>query len=193
MYVCMLPKTIFLPMLLLTYCLLFSCGSAPEPEYNGLPPSSETDQPSTSPSSSLSLEQLQSLLEAGSPASLVRMAELLRGQDLPEQYRALGAAAASLMNYVYSDFEQNFPVMEASAGAPYQQIIRNAERGIYTAPSSASRNFLEYVLPFISFYVQEGSGRIDMDRLRSAITHLNRAAQLNNTSVLPHLFTGFAL
>ena len=175
-FVYILSKT---AVILLASCLLFSCSSAPQPEYTASP-SSETEQHSS----------LLARLELGSPASLVEAAELLRRQENREQERVLGAAVA-LMHYVYSDFEFNFSVTETSAGAPYQQIIRNAERGIYTAPSSGSRDFLEHVLPFISFYIQEG--RIDMDRMRNALPHLNRAAQLNNTSVLPHLFIGFAL
>ena len=185
---CILSKTIILPFLLVY--LVFSCNSSPNPDDTDRPRSSESGRPS----SALSLlQELQNNVELGSPASLVRAADLLRGQEIFEQEKALGAIAAALIRYVYSDFELHFPVLELSAGAPYQNIIRNAERNQYTAPSSGSRDFLEHILPFIVFYIQENSGRIDMDRMRNAIPHLNRAVQLNNASVLPHLFLGFAL
>jgi len=140
-------------------------------------------------------DNLRYQVELGSPSSLAKAAEMFREPDLgsSEQGRALGAAAAALFRSVYPDLETPFPATEAPAGSAYFRIIREAGRGIYTAPPANSRDFLEYVLPFLACYTENISAGTGLDTLKNALPHLERAGRLNGASVLPPLFRGFAL
>jgi thioredoxin-like negative regulator of GroEL len=135
--------------------------------------------------------ELRSLIELGSPVSLARAAALLGDRELAasEQGRALNAAAAALQKFIYPDVVNPFSSSEAPTTYSYYRIIRDAARGVYTQPASGSRDFLEYTLPFLAYYGTDAAPAA----LRSALSTLDRAAQLNSRSVLPPLFRGFVL
>jgi len=134
------------------------------------------------------------LIELGSPDALVQAAALFR--DNPpastDPGRALSAAALIIARIVYPEISLGLP--EVSGGHAYERIIRDVERRTYTPPPSASVDFLEYILPFLALYNYGNFGAgIDPSRYQAAIPNLEQAARLNNTSVLPPLFRGFAL
>jgi len=174
------------PALFLIWLLVFSCGSSPKPDTSGKKPNGSDQGVSL-------IDDLRYQVEQGSPSSLKRAEELLGEQELrvSDQGRALGAAALAIVRSVYPDL--SFPVVEAPAFSSYNKIIREAQHGIFLAPSSNSRDFLEYILPFLAYYTEDASARINQDNLKNAIPQLERAARLNDTSVLPHLFRAFAL
>lgn len=171
---------------LVSLCLVF-CGTSPKGGAADPPP---PDSPGGT--ESRAGEELRRQVELGSPSTLARAAELLRDRDLAAsgQGRALAQAAAALAASVYPG-SLSFPAAE-SAGEElrYGRILREAGAGTYTAPAPASRDFLEYVLPFLALYT---AVRPDPARLRAALPHLDRAAALNGESVLPGLFRGYAL
>jgi len=128
----------------------------------------------------------RSLVEQGSPASLARAAPLLKELDSSDPGRSLRAAAYIIAKVVYPDISLELP--EVSGAHAYERIIRDIERGTYTAPPSDSGDFLECVLPFLALYTGGDSARY-----QSALSHLEQAARLNKDSVLPPLFRGIAL
>lgn len=162
------------------FLLLFfaSCPSTPGPAPGSDPVPAEyagEDNPRTQ-------------VELGTPASLSRSAELLRNRQLSssEEGRALNAAAAALALALYPDIPLNFSSADAPAAHPYYRILRDAERGVYTAPGAGSGDFLEYVLPFLAYYNRDAGE----SRLRDVLPHLETAARLNGSSALPPLFRG---
>jgi Tfp pilus assembly protein PilF len=114
---------------------------------------------------------------------------MLQGRNLQEDAGALAAAAREIHRAVYPDIDISFSGANPPLNHPYTKILREAGGGNYAAPSSGSRDFLEYVLPFLAYY---GAG-FPAPALRNILSHLDRAAQLNPRSVLVPLFRGFAL
>lgn len=183
--------------------LLIACGSAPEnlQDEMNLPPSAAVQTPPVERNPSVERrnnspnDDPRRQVELGSPSSLARAAELIQNLEPSEQTKsgmaALGAAALAILRVVYPDLEVTFPVQEAPANTVYFRILRDAGRGIYTAPLSDSQDFLDHVLPFLAYYSENISA--GPDKLRSTLPHLEKAARLNGASVLPSLFRGFAL
>jgi len=161
-------------------CLLFvACGSSPKEKKAGGDSSSRRDPPRTNTE--------RALVEAGSPASLARAAPLLEADTVSEQGGSLKAAASIIARLVYPDVSLGLP--QASGTHAYERIIRDIERGNYTAPAIDSVDFLEWILPFLALYTGADSNAA---RYQSALPHLEQAAKLNKDSVLPPLFRGFA-
>jgi tetratricopeptide (TPR) repeat protein len=191
------PKFNFLVLLII--CAFFAaCASSSSKKtlgksYSGgdspvttLPGNTEPSAPDT--------ENPRTLVEWGSPSSLFQMAALFR--DAPpasaDPSRALIAAALAISRIVYPEISLGLPGV--SGGHAYERVIRDVDRRTYTSPPSTSRDFLEYVLPFLALYNygNNGSG-IDSSRYQAALPHLEQASRLNGASVLPTLFRGFAL
>jgi Flp pilus assembly protein TadD len=63
------------------------------------------------------------------------------------------------------------------------------ERGIYN-PFSSSRDFIELVLPTLVFYTEQADRMPTQEQALTALTDLQRAAQINPASVLPPYFIG---
>ena len=168
--------------------LILSCPSVPKAQ----PPDATAAIP-VSMQGTISAEDLRNLVEFGSASTFQKLAELMKAEELlsSEQNRTLLTAASAIAGTVYPDLD--FPQIrgEAAANSGYARIIRDAEQGNYTAPSGSSRDFLEYVLPFLSCYTESYIVPVNADRLRNAIAHLDRASRLNDNSVLPNLFRGF--
>jgi tetratricopeptide (TPR) repeat protein len=168
--------------------LVFSCPSAPPPLEDEIGDRGNAAVSGGSPEADLRIE-----VESGSFDSLGRAAELLENAELrsSEQGRALGLAGGAIVRAVYPGAA--FPELEAPANSSYARIIREAAAGNYTAPAAGARDLLEYVLPFLAFYTEDASARLNRDGIRAALPHLERAARLNAGSALVPLFRGFAL
>jgi tetratricopeptide (TPR) repeat protein len=165
------------PAFLFLIVILAGCPSAPGPVSDPAPdpvPPGNTQ------------EDLRTQVELGTPSSLARSAELIRNRQVSaEESRSLNAAARALASAVYPDIPLSFSG-EASGGHLYSRILRDVERGVYTAPAANSRDFLELILPFLAYYNRDVPG----NQLRNALPHLEKAAQLNGNSALPPLFQG---
>jgi len=160
-------------------CLLFvACGSSPKEK----PPRGDSSGHREPPRPNTE----RTLVEQGSPASLARVAPLLE-EDISDQGGSLRAAASIIARLVYPDIPLELP--QVSGGHAYERVIRDIERGTYTAPPSDSADFLELVLPFLALYT---GGDSNTARYQSALSHLEQAARLNKDSVLPPLFRGIA-
>ncbi|MDR2552313.1 MAG: tetratricopeptide repeat protein [Treponema sp.] len=138
-------------------------------------------------------EDLRYQVELGSPASLGRAAALLQERDAGlERNRSFNAAGAAILTTVYPDTLalSFYPDVQSHS---YSRILEGVRGGTYVSPSSRSRDFLEYVLPFLAYYGAESAGRNlpGQTPLRAALADLDKAAQLNPASVLPGLFRGF--
>ena len=166
--------------------LFISCPSSPKNTYTNGPASGNVR-------GSVTIEELRYQVESGTPASLKRAAELLKAENMgsSDQGRILGAAASAIAKLIYPDVV--FPSLDAPAGSVYGKIISEARQGNIVVPSPSSGDFLEYILPFIACYTEDFSVPVNADNLRKAMPLLEQAGRLNETSVLPHLFRGFAL
>jgi tetratricopeptide (TPR) repeat protein len=89
-------------------------------------------------------------------------------------------------------FRQVYPGVKIQSSAPdppqshsYAKILRDAERGVYTAPPAGSSDYLEFALPFLALL-----NETRRDRLLPSLPDLRRAAALNSASVLAPLFMG---
>jgi tetratricopeptide (TPR) repeat protein len=134
---------------------------------------------------------LQYQVELGAPGSLREAAGLLQSRDLASSERAgaLGAAGRAIYEALYPGVDISFSGVNPPLNHPYARILREAGRGNYVSPPLGSRDFLEYVLPFLAYY----DGEIPRTALRNVLGHLDQAAQLNPRSVLVPLFRGLAL
>ncbi|MDR2047905.1 MAG: tetratricopeptide repeat protein [Treponema sp.] len=134
-------------------------------------------------------DEIRYQVETGSPRSLAQAVSLIQGRGLGtvEFGRLMNAAAAALLRSVYPDLPVRYLPPDAPVTSAYTRILRNVDRGIYTPPPADSRDFLEYILPFLAYY-PEPQGNT---RLRDTLPDLEKAAALNPDSVLPSLFRGF--
>jgi Tfp pilus assembly protein PilF len=134
-------------------------------------------------------DEIRYQVETGSPRSLAQAVSLIQSRDLGtvEFGRLMNAAAAALLRSVYPDLPVRYLPPDSPLTSSYTRILRDADRGIYTPPQADSRDFLEYVLPFLAWY-PESRGN---PPLRNALPYLEKAAAFNPDSVLPSLFRGF--
>ncbi|MDR0599535.1 MAG: hypothetical protein LBG84_05565 [Treponema sp.] len=155
-------------------CLLAPCSAAPKDRA----------------SSRRNLEDPRPLVERGAPSSLSQAAPLLAAD--PEKNQALAAAGAALFRALYPDLEAP-PFPPAVSDHAYTGVLKEAEGGVYLPPPARSKDFLEYVLPFLACYGAGPGDRRPPDaaQLRGTLPNLDRAAQLNAASVLPPFFRGF--
>jgi predicted Zn-dependent protease len=118
--------------------------------------------------------------------------ELIRARDVgnSEFGRVMTAVAAALFRKVYHDTPYRLPSPDPPQNHPYARILREGEAGNYVRPTANSTDYLEYVLPFLSF-LPEGSGKIPgPERAVSVLPDLLRAGELNSHSVLAPYFLG---
>jgi tetratricopeptide (TPR) repeat protein len=136
--------------------------------------------------------EIRSLVETGSPGSLSRALEEIRGRDLgnSEFGRVMNAVAAVLIRRLYPDLQISPPPSDPPQTHAYTRIFRDIERGIYTAPQGGA-DYLELTLPFLAL-LQEGTVRaVPPESLLAALPDLRRAGDLNPGSVLAPCFSGF--
>lgn len=164
--------------------LFFSC-STPAPVLET--PLDLSDSSGQSPREGGIADEIRRLVEQGSPPSLLRALDLIRSRDLGQSEfgRVMNAAAATLMRRLYPEISVDLPTVDLPLTHPYSRILKDAENGAYTPASASSSDYLELVLPFIAFLNETRS-----ERLVSAVPELNRASEINQSSVLDPYFRG---
>jgi tetratricopeptide (TPR) repeat protein len=132
-------------------------------------------------------DEIRSLVETGSPSSLTRALELIRDRDLGngEFGRIMIAVSGTLIQKLYPDLRLSLSVQDPPQTHNYTRILRNGERGVYTAPPANSTDYLEWVLPFLALFSETRR-----EPLSQALPDLLKAEQLNRGSVLAPFFLG---
>jgi tetratricopeptide (TPR) repeat protein len=133
-------------------------------------------------------DEIRSLVEAGTPSSLTRALELIRSRGLEngEFGRIMAAVSGSLIQKLYPDLQVSLPARDPPQTHGYTRILKEGERGVYTAPAANSTDYLEWVLPFLAFF-SETRPVPSQDLL----SNLLKAEEFNPASVLAPLFLGF--
>jgi tetratricopeptide (TPR) repeat protein len=172
-------------------CLFLSCGSGRQ-AVRELPlpvqlPAPAAETPSSPRNSGGVAEEIRSLIENGTPPSLLRALGQIRSRQLEntEFGRMMSAIAVTLLQRLYPAVQAQLPPSDPPQTHAYTKILREAERGTYTPPSPSSGDYLEHVLPFIAF-LQEGRS----ERLLIALPDLEKGRTLNPASVLAPFFMG---
>jgi tetratricopeptide (TPR) repeat protein len=98
----------------------------------------------------------------------------------------MNAVNGTLLRTIYPSSPAQIPTQDLPQNHNYARILRDVERGIYN-PVSSSRDFIELVLPSLVFTTEQVPTQ---EQLLSALTDLQRAAQLNSASVLPPYLMG---
>jgi thioredoxin-like negative regulator of GroEL len=175
--------------LCLLLALLSACASAPAAKETALAVENVgTETAPTAPRKGTGLaDEIRTLVETGTPPSLLRALDLIRSRDLSESEfgRAMSAASVTLLAKLYPEIPMTLPPADPPSTHVYARILSEAERGGYTPASSTSTDYLEHVLPFIALLGEKRS-----ERLASALPDLERAAQLSSSSVLDPYFRG---
>ncbi|MDR2376918.1 MAG: tetratricopeptide repeat protein [Treponema sp.] len=151
------------------------------------PPAPAAETPSSPRNGGGVAEEIRSLIENGTPPSLLRALDQIRSRQLEntEFGRMMSAIAVTLLQRLYPAVQAQLPPSDPPQTHAYTKILRQAERGTYTPPSPSSGDYLEHVLPFIAF-LQEGRS----ERLLIALPDLEKGRILNPASVLAPFFTG---
>jgi Tfp pilus assembly protein PilF len=95
------------------------------------------------------------------------------------------AVSVSFMQKLYPSVRTQLPQADPPQTNVYSRILREAERGNYTNPPANSTDFLEYALPFLAL-LSEARG----ERLIPILPDIQKAGELNPSSVLPPYFSG---
>jgi tetratricopeptide (TPR) repeat protein len=134
-------------------------------------------------------DEIRSLVEAGTAPSLLRSLDLIRSRDLGESDfgRIMNAVTVTLIQKLYPGLQVQLPPADPPQTHPYTRLLREAvsEQGSYLPPPANSTDYLEYVLPFLALLPE-----IRGERLLSALPDLERARELNRSSVLAPYFLG---
>jgi tetratricopeptide (TPR) repeat protein len=173
--------------------VFFSCAGQPDieeiPLSNVQQPvlPSPPVQPDSSPKPVSIAEEIRSLVEIGSPSSLMLAIDTIRARDLEasDYGRAMNAAAVTFMRSLYPDIKTNLPMADPPQTHSYNRIIREARSGNYHSPDAASTDYIEYVLPFLAFLNENNS-----ENILDAVPDLEKAETLNPASVLASYFLG---
>ncbi|MFP3042848.1 hypothetical protein LQZ19_13605 [Treponema primitia] len=180
----------FLVWLLLSVALI-SCGSYGSVTETPLPipmaPVEESPLASVIPRGGVA-DEIRSLVESGLPSSLLKALDLIGSRNLREgEYgRMMAAISVTLLQRLYPDVQVLLPPADPPRTHNYTRILREADRGIYSAPlQNNSQDYLELVLPFLALLDEKRE-----DRLLDALPDLKRARELNSRGVLAPYFTG---
>ena len=191
-----MPREMRLVTTILLCCLLFalvSCTSAPKAardsggnEISRLE-GEATPLQGMPPREDGVTEEVRRLTESGILSSMRRSIEEIRGRNLErtEFGRVWISINTVLIRRVYPAESAGLPPPDLPQSHLYARILRNAEQGVYTAPSSGSSDYLEYVLPFIAL-LNETRG----ERLLAALPDLEKAQSLRPGSTLAPYFSG---
>lgn len=176
--------SVFLFLLLIS--LLISCTGSPrvtETPIDRTPSVPEVKSPSLA-------DEIRSLIEMGTPPSLLRALDLLRNRDVSdtELGRILSAVAVTFFKFVYPELGTEMPPIDPPPTHLYARIIKDVEKGNYTPAPASSSDFLELVLPFLSLLDEKRS-----ERLSAALPDIERAIGVNPNSVLAYYFKGIIL
>ena len=135
-------------------------------------------------------EEIRSLTETGTLLSMLRAVELIRERDLggSEFGRMMNGINVTLIKQIYPDYGGRLPSVDLPQTHNYARIMREAERGYYSAPAPESVDFLEYILPSLSLF-----DRNTTEQLLAALPHLEKAGEMRPDSILPPFFQGMVL
>ncbi|MCL2720256.1 MAG: tetratricopeptide repeat protein [Treponema sp.] len=163
--------------------VIYSCGSSPEVPH-------DNDEPVVRQFQGGIAEEIRTLTETGILSSMLDALELIRNRDISatEFGRMMTGINVLLIRLVYPDSVATLPMIDLPLASNYSHIIREAQRGNYISPASASVDFFEHILPFLAINEQTGS-----NVLSNALRDLNKAVSLQPSSVLPLYFTGLIL
>jgi tetratricopeptide (TPR) repeat protein len=132
-------------------------------------------------------DEIRALTESGIPSLMQRAMDQIRQRNLGsgEFGRVMNAVNINLFRRLYPDVKIQSSAPDPPQSHNYARILRDAERGVYTAPAAGSSDYLEYVLPFLALL-----NETRRDRLLPSLPDLRRAAVLNSASVLAPFFMG---
>ena len=176
--------------------VLFTCESNPIPVETPLPvevPVNAKPQQPATPSSGGGgiVDEIRSYTEKGVPSSIIRSLDIIRSRDLgsTEFGRLMLAVNAAFLKTIYSAVQAQMPVQDPPLTHVYSRILKDAEKGVYTTPPQNSTDYLEYILPFLSYYPVSGR-TVPAERYISTLPDLEKAEKLNSESALAGLFMG---
>jgi tetratricopeptide (TPR) repeat protein len=178
----------------LLFCTaLVSCGTKPPVQTIPLHVPEDTAPP-VAPSGGCGglANEIRGFVETGSPAALLRALDLIRGRDLggSEFGRVMNAVIVTLLQKLYPDTKAAFPPMDPPQTHGYTRILREAEKGNYLPAPVNSQDYLEYVLPFLSFLGANGGKSLSGEQIQHALPDLLKGQTLKANSVLAPLFLG---
>ncbi len=168
-----------------------SCKGQPdikEVPLTGVQPNNNQEtQQNPRPQSGGVADEIRSLVEMGSPSSLVKALDTIRIREVggSDYGRVMSAVAVTLMKSLYPDVKTTLPMADPPQTHSYTRIMRESQRGFYVAPPASSVDYLEYVLPFLTEL-----NETRRERLLEAVPDLKKAITLNPNSVLAPYFLG---
>ena len=132
-------------------------------------------------------DEIRRLTEKGTLSSMYEALELIRSRNLggTEFGRVMNAVNTTLIRGMYTVTDPALPVVDLPQTHLYTRILRNAERGVYTAPQPASADYLEYVLPSLALLEEKMQ-----EQPPAALNDLQKAQNLRPNSVLAPYFLG---
>jgi tetratricopeptide (TPR) repeat protein len=165
--------------------VVFSCKTGPERTRPGK--NDENAQQSDLQLSGSLSEEIRSLTETGILSSMLQAVEIIRSRDLSgtDFGRTISGISTILIRLIYPDSPARLPAVDLPQTSNYTRIIREAEKGVYVKPETASVDFFEHILPFLAVNGQTGDGEL-ADILRD----IEKARSLKPNSVIPPLFIG---
>jgi tetratricopeptide (TPR) repeat protein len=151
------------------------------------PPGPPPEQDAPRPSGGGLVDEIRGLTGAGLPSTLLRALELIRVRELgaTEFGRVMNGVNVALFRRLYPDIRALLPAPDLPQAHPYARILRDVERGVYTAASPGSTDYLEHVLPFLALFDETRP-----EPLRQALPDLRRAEELRADAVLAPYFLG---
>jgi len=138
------------------------------------------------PSGSLA-EEIRFMTESGVLSMMLNALELIRANNLSgvDFGRMMTGVNVLLIKLVYPDSPARLPAIDLPLTSNYARIIREAEKGNYTRPSSSSVDFLEHILPFLAV-----NDQTERSALTDILKDIERAESLRLNSVFPPFFRG---
>ena len=189
------PGGFFCHFLILLSLVLVCCKSDPVPVETPLPVEVpvivKPQQPAAGSGGGGIVDEIRSYTEKGLPSSLIRSLDIIRSRDLgsTEFGRLMLAINATFLKTIYPAVQAQLPVQDPPITHIYSRILREAEKGVYTPPQQNSADYLEYILPFLSYYPAAGR-TVAAERYLSTLPDLEKAEKLNPESALAGLFMG---
>jgi len=160
----------------------------PEPTPIPIQPAvAEEETPPPPPSGGGIAEEIRRLTETGTLEAMYEAIGLIRSRNLggSEFGRVMNAVNTALIKGVYGVTDSSLPLPDLPQTHLYARILRNAERGTYTAPPPASADYLECVLPFLALLNEARH-----EPLLAALGDVQKAQDLRPDSVLAPYFLG---
>ena len=149
------------------------------------------------------MDEIRSHTERATPSSILHALDIIRSRNLggTEFGRVMNFVNVTLLRTLYPSIEAHLPPLDPPLLHIYSRILREAEAGVYTSPRPNTTDYLELVLPFLAYYPgrnrnpsgpRQGTAgnTVPPERFLAALPDLQRAARLNEESVLASYFIG---